>query len=506
MKKLFCTALLAASGCFALAQGAQSSPSRQRQLLDSMISTWERHGSFNGTLLIARKGEIVYQRSAGFADVEKGVPNSDRSPFNLASVSKPVTAVAVLQLVGKQQLGLKDAVTRYFPDFPYPGVTIEQLLSHTSGLPEADQYCKPYMRAHPAEILSDERVYEELVTWKPAPLAPPGTRHFYNNLNYILLAMLVEKASGEPFADYMRRHVFEPAGMKDTYVRGRLDANTARYFRPTFFDTAFVHVDSVTNRKIYTDFYLGGTQGDNNVVSTAGDLLLFDRALSGGKLLPGELQRLMYSPVKLANGENFYLGGRKTYTLGWNQNEKNAAGQYVVWHDGSLVGLTTILFRNLTDSVTYVVYENRVTPDFFRRFLAITQVIDGKQPLRVPLQQSLVRAYGATLVAEGVEAAAARLDQLQGDSAWYFHEHEMNELGYDLLLKSPDGRHRPLAVEVFKLNVRLFPKSANAYDSYGEALMRTGRKRKAVEMYRKSLQLNPGNEGAKRALAELGAR
>ena len=129
------------------------------QSIDSMITTWQDNGLFNGGVIVIQKGHVVYQRSAGYANFETGTPNTETTPFNLASVSKPFTAIAILQLVHKNKLKLSDALIQYLPDFPYPAVTIEQLLSHTSGLPEADQFEKPYFN----EILSNRKIYTDLL-------------------------------------------------------------------------------------------------------------------------------------------------------------------------------------------------------------------------------------------------------------------------------------------------------------------------------------------------------
>jgi CubicO group peptidase (beta-lactamase class C family) len=487
-------------------QALQLSLEQKQAKIDSMISAWDHYGIFNGSVLILQKGNVIYQRSAGYASFDTRFPNTDTTHFNLASVSKPFTAIAILQLVHKGKLKLSDPLVRYFPDFPYPAVTIIQLLSHTSGLPEADQYEKLYIAAHPAEILSNQKIYDDLVKLQAPPLAAAGEKHFYNNLNYILLALLVEKIARVPFPVYMRQNIFRRAGMMHTYVRERISPNTARYFQPAFYDTTFYHVDSITNRKIYTDYHLGGTYGDNNVVTTMQDMVLFEKALRNGKLLPEELIKQMYQPVKLANGAPFFTGGKKTYTLGWNVNERNFRGQFAVWHDGSLVGLTTILFRNLTDDITYIMYENRNVPNFFRRFLAITDVMDGAKPTEVPLQTSLVREYGVALIQKGADHAAARLNELKSSPGWYFYEHEMNALGYQLLLKSDFKNCKELALEVFKINTLLFPESANVYDSYAEALMEAGLVNEAIAMYKKAIHLDPKNEAAKINLKKLESR
>lgn len=485
------------------AQAPQFSLEQKREKIDSMINTWSKHGLFNGGILIAQKGKIIYQRSEGYANFEKGILNTDTTRYNLASISKPITAISILQLVEQKKLNLTDPFVRYFPNFPYPAVTITQLLTHTSGLPEADQYEKSYIAAHPAEVLSNQRIYDDLLKLKVPALAAAGEKHFYNNLNYILLAMLLEKVTETPFALYLKKNIFARAGMKKTYVCDRISPNTARYVRPTFYDTSYQHVDSIRNRKIYTDYPLGGTYGDNNVVTTMQDVLKFDQALNTGKLLSPDLVKALYQPVKLANGEHFFTGGKKTYTLGWNVNEKNALGQFAAWHDGSLVGHTTMLFKNLTDELTYIMYENRNTPGFFMRYLAISQVMDNVKINRVSLQKSLVREYGAALVGKGPHCAAARLNALKSDPDWYFNEHEMNELGYELLRKSNFSSHRELAVEVFKLNTLLSPENANVYDSYAEGLMSLGLKAEAILMYQKVLKLNPNNEVAKENLKRL---
>lgn len=490
----FLPPLLAVLPC--RSQAPRLTPDQKRAVIDSMISVWHAHGYFNGGILISQKGNIIYQRSAGYSDFENGTLHTGTTRFNLASISKPFTAIAVLQLAGRKKLALTDTFARYFPGFPYPDVTITQLLSHTSGLPEADQYEKPYIAAHPSEILSSQQLYDDLIKLKtPAP-AKAGEKYFYNNLNYVLLALLVEKISRMPFPVYMQKNIFEKAGMKNSFIRERISPNTARYFRPTFYDTAFRHVDSISDRKIYTDYPLGGTYGDNNVITTLQDMFLFDKALNSGRLLPPALLKIMYQPVKLADGTYFFTGGKKTYTLGWEMNEKNSAGQFVVWHGGSLVGLTTLLFKNLTGDITYIFYENRATPNTLRRFLAISNVIDNLEPMGVPLQQSLVREYGAALVGNGPHAAAVRLNALKNDTAWYFNDVEMNELGRELQRASKPA----LAMEVFRLNALLSPQSPVACRSYADALLALGLKAEAAAMYRKTLKLSPGDENAQNGL------
>ncbi|HMO61706.1 MAG TPA: serine hydrolase domain-containing protein [Ferruginibacter sp.] len=504
MQKGICVALLVAAFLTGWSQSATPALEQKRILLDSMITTWYNHGIFNGGVLIKQNEKLLYQRCAGYANFEKEQPNTSATAFNLASVSKPFTGVAVLQLVNRKKIKLTDLFVNYFPGFPYRSVTIEQLLSHTSGLPEADQFEKTYIQSHPDEVLSNQQIYDDLERLKVPSLADAGQKHFYNNLNYILLGLLVEKVSQTSFQSYMKKNIFDKAGMKHSYVRQRISPNTSRYIRATFYDSIYQHVDSISNKKIYTDHSLGGTYGDNNIITTLEDMALFDNALNKGKLLPHALLKQMYKPVMLANGNYFFNGGTRTYTLGWNVNEKNAAGQFVAWHDGSLVGLTTMLFKNFTDSITYILFENRNYPGFFRRYLAIANVIENNKPAEVSLKKSIVReAYGPVLVTKGADFALALLNTLKKDTAWYLDVNEMNELGYHLLYKSELGNHKALAVEVFRINTLLAPENANIYDSYAEGLLSLGLKEAAILTYKKILLLDPKNESAKNKLDAL---
>lgn len=247
----------------------------------------------------------------------------------------------------------------------------------------------------------------------------------------------------------------------------------------------------------------GGTWGDNNIISNLDDLLQFDLTLDKGKVVSPKLLKEAFTPAKLNNGSQINMGvGTRSYALGWNVNEKNSAGKHVVFHDGSLVGLTLVFFKSLTDEQTIIMYENKSVHGFYGRFNSITNVLWDLRPQKFSFANSLVRVYGEALVKRGSDYAITLFNELKSDTNYYFSESEMNDLGYELMNRANFAGHVDLALEVFKINTLLNPESFNVYDSYGEALMKVGKKEESIRMYKKSLSLNPENENARHAVGQ----
>ncbi|MVM33518.1 serine hydrolase [Spirosoma sp. HMF4905] len=472
--------------------------------IDSFLTTLADHRLLNGSVLVAEQGQVIYKKSFGYLDFGKHIANTDTTHFNLASLSKPFTAIAVLQLVQRGKLKLEDPFAVYFPDFPYPAVTIRHLVAQTSGLPSLERYEDDYVKAHPEEIITNQQAYEHLVDPKKPLTFQPGADYRYNNTNYFLLAMLVEKVSRMPFPAYLKKNVFTPAGMEQTYVREAGMSNTTRYTRPTMYMTTYHKVDSLDHNQYYTYYNLGGLIGPGNVVSTIQDLWHFDQALTAGKLISPALLEAASTPVVLNNGTVFHTGSStRSYGLGWSvYSSKTEPVNRFMFHDGHIVGLTTFLHRNLTKPQTIIFYDN-TDSNPLQVMVSLSNILNDRPPLDIQLKQSLVRVYGEALVTKGADHAISTFHSLKDDSTHYYvDELEMNRLGFDLLSASLPN-HNELSLEVFKLNTLLFPKSGNTYDSYAIALAKEGKKQEAIAMYRKSIRLWPGNEDGKKALQQL---
>ena len=483
---------------------AQTDPRIVR--FDSLFRYFDSNKLFNGTVILLEKGKLIYNRSAGFAVMENKTPNTDTTLVNVASVSKIFTAIAILQLREKKKLDLEDPVARFLPGFPYPGVKIRHLLSHTAGITRLEDFEKAYIEANPREILTNEKVYQHLLERKDTLQTVPGSKFVYNNLNYVLLAMIVEKVSKRPFNEYMRKKVFEPSGMKKTYVRHPLQPNTPRYMIPALYRQDYVHVDSLHPLIYSTYYHLGGLQGPGNIVTTAQDLVDFDKALTAGKLLSRESLQRAIQPGVLNDGSLLTLGNSKRfYGMGWNITH-DQRGDTNVFHDGSIPGVVAIYLRNLSENQVLIYYENAATPSFPQKVSAFLSILNNATPgqiLKTGNKKSVAKEYVKVLMEKGPDLAALSLMELRADTANYFlNELELNSLGYDLHFKGDFKGHNDMALEVMKLITILY-NSANSYDSYGDVLMNTGRREEAIRAYKRSLLLNPGNQNAIKNLAKL---
>lgn len=284
-----------------------------------------------GAVLVARGGEVLYAEGFGFADYEK-TPNGVETLFEIASTSKQVTAAAVLRLEQQKRLQTSDGIRRFFPDAPraVDAVTLDHLLHHTAGL--AADLGVPYAwtgsrAAYARQMLA-------------APLAAePGKAFAYSNVGYALLAAVVEEVTGKPFEDYVRRELFAPAGLVDTGFIG---------------DPRLIESPRVSQRRAPGGAPDGtaarwswgwGYRGMGGVVSTASDLLRWDRALRGDKVLGPAARAKAYAPA---------LAG---YACGW-QVETTPRGTTKVSHSGGVRGYACQYARWLEEDVVVVVLSN----------------------------------------------------------------------------------------------------------------------------------------------------
>lgn len=496
---------------------ALSNAQNNQPVFDHYFNQVSEQKQLNGNILLANNDHIVYERSMGYADISTRKANTAGTRYNLASITKVFTATAILQLQEKGQLSLDDQVIKWLPRFPYATVTIRHLLTHSSGIADLELF-EDLVKKYPDTIVTNANIIPELIKWQRGLYFNPGDQYQYCNTGYSLLALVVEKVSRRTFSRYLEQYIFQPAGMKDTYVAAQAMAAqqvdrrsvTMHIKKHAFYDTAYITVDSVGQYK-YTHYNCSGLTGPGNIISTTKDLLLFDRAYFGSRLLQAASIEAACTPVKLNNGTVFYNRhmdtmegeGRMSYGLGWEIFEQPGYGRSV-GHGGFKFGLATFYYRNLQQKQTIIAFDNTAHSEFGRIITSSLALLNGEEPLAIRNKKSLVSLYGTALVKYGIDDAMARFNACKADtSRYYLSEWEMNELGYDLFYKSSFQDHKILALEVFKIATLLFPDSFNTYDSYGQLLRDSGNKEAAILMYQKSIALNPGNEDGKRILKQL---
>ncbi|NCI46333.1 serine hydrolase domain-containing protein [Sediminibacterium soli] len=323
---------------------------------------------FNGSILLAKNGEIVFEDYRGMINFKTKEPITSSSVFHVASVSKTFTAMVVLKLMEEGKLSLDDAVEKYLPGFPYPGIHIRELLNHRSGLPKYDHFMSGTMSVatkvrtrrgklvtryrtvkSPVQLTglaTNEDVLQYMIRYLPAPEASPNRRYNYCNTNFAMLALIVEKITHTPFPEYMEEKVFKPLGMNHTYIFSIRD--TADYI-PSY----------TPSRRPYELEKLDCVYGDKNVYTNVRDLLLWDKALYDGKFLSQHSLDLAYTPY--SNEKR----GVKNYGLGWhllvNPNEP-----VVPYHNGWWHGNNAVFKRLVADTATVIILGNKFNSNIWR--------------------------------------------------------------------------------------------------------------------------------------------
>ena len=190
----------------------------KKTIMDNFVRIGHEKAGFNGTWLFAENGEIVSKGAYGYRDPENTLPNNEDTIFQLASISKQFAATAVMLMVREGKLSLDDEITKYFPEIPYPGVTIRHLLSHTGGVPDyfgdADWFINIWKEEN--RVPGNDEIPRFLCETKLKPLFAPGDGLEYSNTGYNLLALVVDKLADVPYEDFLMQNIFEPAGMTST--------------------------------------------------------------------------------------------------------------------------------------------------------------------------------------------------------------------------------------------------------------------------------------------------
>ena len=308
----------------------------KKTMIEKLVRDAHEKAGFTGTWLYAEKGEIVSSGAIGINDLEKGTPISEDMVFDLASVTKQFTASAVMLLKRRGFLSLDDEITKFFPEVPFPGVTIRHLLTHTGGLPDYEDWITETATAE-GTIPGNDIMIRFLCESGEGPEFAPGEKWEYSNTGYCVLAQIIEKVAGEPFETFLEKNIFKPAGMTATKVyHRRKDRITipnlawgmvwekGRYLLPD---------DSESNNYVVP---LDGVNGDGLVHSNIFDLLRWDRVLRKGTILTLEEQAEMYTATLLPNGEPALDDdaiGPACYGYGWDIVKDPEHG-LIVCHSG----------------------------------------------------------------------------------------------------------------------------------------------------------------------------
>lgn len=319
---------------------------KEDKWIADFVNNLHKKYNFNGNVLVAKEGKIIYQGAKGWADYLHRDSLKINSEFELASITKTFTGTAIMQLVEAGKLSLDDNVKKFFPNFPYDGITVRLLLPHRSGMMNYVYFIDDIWRKEKRNMkkgITNQEVMDVIAEKKPNPYTQPDRVFHYNNSNYMVLGAIVEKVSGMRYSQYMMEHIFKPAGMKHTHVYSK-----AEYEK---IPVDVVGHDRNSFRYSVVQNFLDGPVGDKGIYSTIHDLVLYDKYLRNERLLKNSSLDSAYK------GRNKPVNGHFNYGYGWRMFDGKEMDK-VVYHTGWWHGFRHIYVRDLDKDIVVIFLGN----------------------------------------------------------------------------------------------------------------------------------------------------
>lgn len=464
--------------------------------IEDLLATYHEYGLFNGSVLVAKNGKILYKGGFGEANMTWDIPNRPETKFRIGSATKQFTATLILKLVEEGKLDLQGKITDYLPEYPAPQgnkITIHHLLTHTSGLPSyttpdfmSDQVRDPFPPDSLIALFSDMELQFE-----------PGTKWSYSNSGYIVLGAIIEKVTGQPYDRVLQQRILEPFGLKNTGYDHY--GHITKHFASGYFSTPAGY-----ERAPYLDTSVPFSAG--MLYSTVEDLFHWDQLLYGDKIFEHkETKEQLFAPqTDIPEAVSKQANLPPHYGYGWSTGTVTIGSHNIqmIEHGGSIFGFSTGFWRMPEEHNTVIIMDNSSSREVRNLGHDLISILYGDMP--EPPGQPISRLMFQWIDSLGVEPALRRYNELFRDkhATFNFQESQLNSLGYYYLNSGEVNK----AIAVLKLNVQSYPESANTYDSLGEAYLKAGRDEKALEYYQKSLQLNPENANAEQILQHLRAK
>lgn len=315
--------------------------------LDKYFTRRHEKIGFNGTVLFAEDGQVVYENSFGYADIRKKIENKIDTKFQIASATKPFTTYAIMLLKQKGELSYEDSVQHYFPEFPYKNISIRLLMIHKSGLPEYFYFADKLWKDRQTPITNKD-VINLMIEHHPQRYYLPDKKYNYINTNYCILAAIVEKITGKTFEDFMMENVFVPLEMNETFIYNKAHQK----------EVENVAIGYTRRRRVAEDTYLNGVVGDKGIYTTVEDMLKFDQALFNGNPVRSEILEEAFKPAH----KRLYI--HDNYGFGWRINASDSTNK-IVYHTGWWKGFRSYFIRQLGTRKTIIVLSNMSNQSVF---------------------------------------------------------------------------------------------------------------------------------------------
>ena len=363
----------------------------QQKIVNSLNQYYENiwnSADMSGGVLVAHGDNILLEKYKGFGRENNQMPINKDTPLHLASISKPITAMAVLKLVEAKKISLEQKVKSIFPNFPYADVTIQHLLTHRSGLPKYEHFLEENDIKPKNQYFTNQEIFDIVAKHKPELARQTDTGFMYNNFNYAILALIIEKITGKTYPEAMKEMVFAPLKMKNTFVFEEKHINSA--------SQSFYQRSS----KLYPLDQYDLIYGDKNIYTTPRDLFNFSKALFSKDFLPKELMEKIFEPY--SNEKK----GVNNYGLGFRLKIFNE-GKKLTYHNGWWHGSNTVFIHLRESKTTIIALSNKYSRKIYGTMLLSTLFEDFPFDIDKVVNPDAETADSADAFAEDTERAKA---------------------------------------------------------------------------------------------------
>ena len=363
----------------------------QQKIVNSLNQYYENiwnSADMSGGVLVAHGDNILLEKYKGFGRENNQMPINKDTPLHLASISKPITAMAVLKLVEAKKISLEQKVKSIFPNFPYPDVTIQHLLTHRSRLPKYEHFLEENDIKPKNQYFTNQEIFDIVAKHKPELARQTDTGFMYNNFNYAILALIIEKITGKTYPEAMKEMVFAPLKMKNTFVFEEKHINSA--------SQSFYQRSS----KLYPLDQYDLIYGDKNIYTTPRDLFNFSKALFSKDFLPKELMEKIFEPY--SNEKK----GVNNYGLGFRLKIFDE-GKKLTYHNGWWHGSNTVFIHLRESKTTIIALSNKYSRKIYGTMLLSTLFEDFPFEVDKVINPDAETADSADAFAEDTERAKA---------------------------------------------------------------------------------------------------
>lgn len=447
-----------------LAISSSTAQSTKAKEIDSLMNKAYQLGIFNGSILVVENGKTVYQSEFGYSDADRKTKLTSDYRFNIGSIAKEFNAVGIMMLKEQGKLALDDKVSKYLNSLPSwaEKISVKNLLQYTSGLPDVNW----------KTVKSDDDILNDLMAVKQLDFEP-GTKYAYNNSNVFLQRRIIEKISGVSFQEFVKIKMLQPCGMKTSMVDPDM--------RGTKIAISFNN-DFVEDLRQFSSPMSGWT------AVTAKDLYKWTQCLHNFRVINKSSFKEILEPAA-ANRQSGLGGGFM---------EGDLVKEHI--HDGRGFDFEALMYSQPSEDVTIILLTNNKNFKLYEIKDAVKSILNGTA-YKIPKKSVFAALNRKANVLSGEEIISLynELKSKQPNDFNFESESELNILGYSLI----GSKRIDDAIKIFELNVQAFPKSANVYDSLGEAYFNKGNKKSALLNYKKSLELNPNSSSAKEMIDKI---